>query len=258
MIQSDLFEAYEAALHGNIELMRKAFDELMREVEAMEPYAARRYIRQAYQAIVAKYGAYASVAALEFYEINRAQATLKTAYNASAFVPEIDKLLEFDVTAAMSMSTDIQKLLDRLFGNATERVMQYADETITQNAAYDPAHPMWALVPHANACGWCQMIASRGFDYYSKKSAGNTRHPNCKCTPVAEFDTKNPRLDGYDPSKLEEKYRKARETLNEDEIWKEWDSLNPQEQKKYGGKRRGGYDHFLRNKIVYAMDDMSN
>ena len=257
MIPSDLFQAYEAALHGNVELMQRSFAQLMSEVEIMDPMAARKYIRQAYQAIVAKYGSYASVAALEFYEINRAQAALKTRYDATAFVPDNAALLEYDVTVALGASADFQKIVDRLFGNATERVMQYADETITQNAAYDPSRPLWALVPHSNACGWCRLISSRGYDYVSKEKVENTRHPNCKCSPVVDFDTKNPKLDGYEPSKLEDEYRDTRKFI-EVEARQQWRKMSQEEREQYGSKSRGAYDHFLRNKIVYAMDDMNN
>lgn len=256
MIPSELFQAYESALHGNVELMRNAFVEIMAEVETMEPMAARKYIRQAYRAIVAKYGTYASIAALEFYEMSREQAAIRTRYDATAFAPENAALLEYDVTAAMSMSADIQKMVDRLFGNATERVMQYADETITQNAVYDQARPMWALVPHATACGWCRLISSRGFDYVSKQKVENTRHPNCKCSPVVDFDTKNPKLDGYEPSKLEDEYKSARKSV-ESEARQKWDEMSQEERDQYKSDERGAYDHFLRNQIVYAMDNMS-
>ena len=252
MVPSDLFQAYEAALHGNVTLMRTAFDTLMQEVETMEPAVARRYIRQAYQAIVAKYGSYAAVAALEFYETVRAQAKPNSRYDASAFVPEIDALLEYDVTAAMAMDADLMKLVDRLFGTGTQRVMQYADETILENAMNDPARPLWALVPNPNACGWCRFIASRGFDYVSRDKVA--RHANCKCSPVVDFDVFHPSLDGYDPERLEEQYRAARESI-EDEARQQWDAMTQEERDRYKTDGRGAYDHFLRNKIVYAIDD---
>lgn len=253
MIPSDLFQAYEAALHGNVELLRSAFAALMDEVSTMEPAAARRYIREAYRAIVAKYGAYASVAALEFYEANRAAAAMRSRYDASAFVPDNEGLLRWDVDDAMRRTADMAAIVDRLFGSATERVMQYADETIIQNAAADPAHPLWALVPHAAACGWCRLISSRGFDYVAKEKVENTRHPNCKCSPVVDFDRKNPKLEGYDPSKLEDEYRAARESV-EDKAREKWEAMSQEERDAYKAPGRGAYDHFLRNEIVYAMD----
>lgn len=252
MISRKLFEAYEEALHGNIELLRNAFAEVLKECGTMETAATRQYVRQMYLAIVSRYGSFASVAAMEFYETVREQAAIRSSYKASAFVPDNEGLLEFDVTAAMSMSSDIQKLLDRLFGNATERVMQYADETILENAMNDPARPLWALVPNPNACGWCRLIASRGFDYVSEDKVA--RHANCKCSPVVDFDRNNPRLDGYDPKKLEDEYRIARESI-EEEARAQWDEMTQEERDKYKKNGRSAYDHFLRNKIVYAIDD---
>lgn len=253
MIPSDLFQVYESALHGNIDLMQRSFAQLMSEVETIEPMAARQYIRQAYQALVAEYGGYASVAALEFYEQVRESAQLKTRYDATTFIPNNAALLEYDVDAAVSMCPEIQKLINRLFSTGTERVMQYADETITRNAAYDPANPKWALVPHATACGWCRMIASNGFYISTKEKVENTRHPNCKCTPVVDFDTKNPKLDGYDPAALYDEYKKAKDAIKET-TQQEWEDMSKEERDRYKKKNRGAYDHFLRNKTASEMN----
>lgn len=250
MVPRDLFEAYESALHSNIELMRTAFADLLAECAMMEPMEAKRYARKAYLALVKRYGPFASVAAMEFYEQVRESAALKTTYKATAFVPDIDALLEYDANLA-SEAADISKMIDRLFGSGTERVMQHADETITQNAAADPAKPKWALVPHIGACGWCRFIASRGFDYVSSDKVA--RHANCKCSPVADFDTKHPHLDGYDPSALHDEYRRAREAV-EDDARATWDTMTQEEREKYKTKGRGAYDHYLRNRIVEAMN----
>lgn len=249
MVDKDLFEIFKKALDGNLELMGQSFADLAKQCEGMGAKARRKFLRQAYIQLVAQHGAYASVAAMEFYQMARELAQPSTLYEASAFVPEIDGLLEYDVGSILTLQDDVEKLIKKLYSTGSERVMAYADETIQENANADPAHPKWALIPNAGSCGWCQMIASQGFVYSSARTAKNTRHPNCRCTPVVDFDTRNPSLDGYDPDKLYDKYKDARKSAERD-AWKDWQELTQSERDKYGSNRRGAYDHFLRNRIV--------
>ena len=111
-------------------------------------------------------------------------------------------LLASDVDEALRNSAVAAALAAR----AVQRAMGYADATIQGNAMADPAHPRWALVPHAGACDWCRMIGSRGFVFKSSATAGAERHPSCRCIPVADFSD-SPALDGYDPAALYDEYR---------------------------------------------------
>lgn len=252
MVDRELFETYAKALGGNIDLMREAFASLPKECAKMTAKQLKTYLTQAYFQIVAQHGGYASVAAMEFYEMSRDLAQVPSRYEASAFAPQNEGLLAYDAAAALAVQQDIEKIISKLFQTGTQRVMEYADETLTQNALADPAKPRWALVPDATACGWCRMIASQGFVYKSEDTVSSTRHPSCKCTSVVDFDVKHPSLEGYDPDALYEQYKNARK-IAEDGAWEEWSALSKEEQAKYGGKGRGAYDHFLRNRIAAAM-----
>ena len=249
MVDKELFEALKKALEGNLSLMRQSFDDLAKQCEGMPIKEQRAFLTRSYIQLVSQHGAYASVAALEFYETLREIADTTLPYTASAFSPKNEWLVEYDAKSLLSTQQEIEKILSKLFSTGSERVMGYADETLIENARADPAHPKWALVPNTGACAWCQMIASQGFVYKAEGKVKNTRHPNCKCTPVVDFDTKNPFLDGYDPDALYDRYKTARNEA-ENGAWEEWSELPESEKEKYGGKRRGAYDHFLRNRIV--------
>ena len=112
--------------------------------------------------------------------------------------------------------------------------MGYADATIQGNAMADPAHPRWALVPHAGACDWCRMIGSRGFVFKSSATAGAERHPSCRCIPVADFSD-SPALDGYDPAALYDEYH----------------GKHPE----WGSRRSGSRVHRSGGKVVSAFVD---
>ncbi len=70
---------------------------------------------------------------------------------------------------------------------------------------------MFARVPNGfHTCAFCFMLASRGFVYWSRASAGefNHYHSNCRCTivpgdPEADHDTQ---VEGYQPSRYYKQY----------------------------------------------------
>ena len=130
--------------------------------------------------------------------------------------------------------------------------MEQADATIIGNASRDPAHPLFALVPHAGACGFCIMLGSNGFVYHSRAKANASRHPNCRCRPVVDFDTENPALAGYDPDAMHGAYSDARAAV-EDDARAEWDAMSEEERAKWKVDGKGAYDHYLRNRIAAEM-----
>lgn len=81
-------------------------------------------------------------------------------------------------------------------------VKTQAGDTITENAGRDTRHKVkYARVPMGKeTCAWCIMLASQGFVYASKKTAGEFRHfhDNCDCIIVPSFGEGS--IEGYDES----------------------------------------------------------
>src|SRR5690606_16612234 len=82
------------------------------------------------------------------------------------------------------------------------------DAVIDSSAA---AGLRWARVPVGKTCAFCLMLASRGFDYVSRDSAGGEArkfhaHDDCQVVP----DDGDPPA-GYDPDALYEQYQAARD-----------------------------------------------
>lgn len=91
-------------------------------------------------------------------------------------------------------------------------IKKAAGQCVIQNALKDTRRAMFARVPTgAETCDFCIMLASRGFVYHSKKTAGefDHYHANCDCRVVPGFDGET-KVEGYDPDALYEKYAEKR------------------------------------------------
>ena len=251
MISRELFERYAKAIDANADLLQAAVAQLEAKLSGIPPSEAEAALTAAYMALVARYGSFAAAIAVDFYTRQREASGVS-----SVFVPELSGTapawaLRWDVSDAYS-GRDLAKAVEKLGGRSVQRVMEQADDTLLQNARRDPARPKWALIPHAGACGWCAMLASNGFVYASEATAGKSRHPHCRCRPVVDFDG-DPLLEGYDCSRYEKEYLKARKAVEQDAREK-WDAMSDEERAAYKAKGRGAYDHYLRNRITAQMD----
>lgn len=80
----------------------------------------------------------------------------------------------------------------------------------------------FARVPRPGcACAFCVMMASRGFVYRTRETAGgdpaNRYHLGCRCA-VVPMDSSDPVIAGYDESPYLEAYEQAREALYANEL----------------------------------------
>ena len=108
----------------------------------------------------------------------------------------------------------------KLAARAYENVGRAANKTTIRNAERDYSKGVrYARVPTGKeTCGFCLMLASRGFDYTSRKAAGdmgfafNRFHDRCDCRVVAGDDITT--VEGYDPDWLYDVYLDARSTID--------------------------------------------
>lgn len=110
-----------------------------------------------------------------------------------------------DVVEGKAAEAVVRKLLDR----TDYEIKKSAGECIYRNGKRDPLKPRYARVPSgAETCRFCIMLASRGFVYRTKESAGegNHYHANCDCRIVPGFDGETT-VAGYDPDAYYEQYR---------------------------------------------------
>lgn len=80
------------------------------------------------------------------------------------------------------------------------------------NGRRDPRKPKFARVPTGDeTCDFCLMLASRGFVYSSKMSAGGVKldhyHSGCNCRVVAGWDGDD--VEGYDTDEIYDRWQSS-------------------------------------------------
>ena len=253
MIPRADFDRYDRALSTNADNVAAAVLALEDDLGGLSGGALVSALDALYPRLVTEYGTYAAACAVEFYEALRGQAEAAGAYEALQYYPRDWGLLRSDVSLEARPGREAAAVLDGHARRSQQRVMAYADETLVRNAQLDPAHPKWAIVPHAGACGWCVMLGSNGFMYRSEGAADAARHPHCKCAPVVDFDVASPSLVGYDPDSMRSEYRACRDAV-EPAAREGWASMGAVERSRYRRSGKPSYDAFLRNRIVAEMN----
>ena len=105
----------------------------------------------------------------------------------------------------------------KVLPQTTDRlVKQAAADTTLKNALRDGAQFAW--VPNGDTCAFCLTLASRGWQYASKKTIQGGHadhiHANCDCTFAIRFDNSTT-VAGYDPDKYKRMYYDAGNTPKE-------------------------------------------
>lgn len=96
----------------------------------------------------------------------------------------------------------------KVLPQTTDRlVKQAAADTTLKNSLRDGAQFAW--VPNGDTCAFCLTLASRGWQYASKKTIQGGHadhiHANCDCTFAIRFDNSTT-VAGYDPDKYKRMY----------------------------------------------------
>ncbi|MBQ0113613.1 MAG: hypothetical protein KBT03_10820 [Bacteroidales bacterium] len=99
----------------------------------------------------------------------------------------------------------------QLYGTAVARqVKQAGADTTLKNAIRDGAQFAW--IPSGDTCPFCIALASRGWQYASKKALrkGHAEHihSHCDCQYAIRFDNKM-QVDGYNPDEYLQMYESA-------------------------------------------------
>lgn len=181
--------------------------QLMREYMDGHPEAdTDALIRYAY-ALVTKYGEGSAELACQMYDaLAEAQGvTLPAAEPApTATYGEVTGM----VKATQDSPANLQSGVSRM-------VKQAGADTTAHNAIRDGAE--WAWVPHGDACPFCRMLASNGWQKASKnllkKGHAQHIHANCDCEFAIRFDHRTT-VAGYDPDKYLAQYNAAGGDIN--------------------------------------------
>lgn len=118
----------------------------------------------------------------------------------------------------------------------------------------------YARVPQGPTCAFCIMLASRGFVYASRESAGELvqYHDACNCRIVAGMP--GTKIEGYDPDGMYDRYLECRksitnkDSIDDNPIWQDWERLSQEDQASYADNTGGdAYNNYLAHRITQEM-----
>lgn len=109
-------------------------------------------------------------------------------------------------------AADDARVLEAIADRVITESYHHGNRTTKHNAIRNGLR--YARVPSGKACAFCLMLASRGFVYLSKISAGEDKghyHNHCHCAVVA--GNLKMKVGGYDPDGLNERMNKLAASL---------------------------------------------
>lgn len=141
-------------------------------------------------------------------------------------------------------------------GTLARLVKQVGADTTLKNAERDGAQFAW--VPHGDTCDFCITLASRGWQYMSKKALRNGHaehiHAHCDCEYAVRFDGKST-VAGYDPDKYLEEYYDANGDINEmrrKRYAQNKDVINARKRELYASKKAEKLEKLRRSDILIS------
>lgn len=191
----------------------KDFDPNMPEKEWNELREA--LIEYLYQTRI-YWGDSAGLAACEFYDKIITNREGVGYYNSAQLPEQISRKTCADSVRALAyflFEDKREKFVEKMLENAHNGVKQFANQSVMFNVKRDGVKGVrYARVPTGvETCAFCIMLASRGFVYYSKKTAGENEHMHvhCDCRIVPGFD--GDVIEGYDEKVYKDIYDAAAE-----------------------------------------------
>lgn len=141
-------------------------------------------------------------------------------------------------------------------GTLARLVKQVGADTTLKNAERDGAQFAW--VPHGDTCAFCITLASRGWQYMSKKALRNGHaehiHAHCDCEYAVRFDGKST-VAGYDPDKYLEEYYDANGDINEmrrKRYAQNKEAINARKRELYASKKAEKLEKLRRSDILIS------
>lgn len=165
----------------------------------------RQEVLSAIPLIIESHGNLTAELAAELYALARVTAGLDDLFTPTPFVDIPEEMIAGSVQWAL---TPLEKVTGTpgkhtppraAFSEAKERLIRVttrlgrkaAAQTVLENALRDPENPRMRRVPSPGACGWCMMLAARGYTYDKdtvlKTHAGTKYHDRCKCSSEPQY-----------------------------------------------------------------------
>lgn len=197
---------------------------MMDSIDQRYPVRVRDAMEEILPALVRDHGNQAAAVAADWYEniLLRETGGVRRVRTAAGY-PEDAVTARVRSAMGHAFRGDFDGALRAMSTSLDKFVKQAGRDTIVGAATADGVK--WARVPRgATTCGFCLMLASRGWAYTSEHAAkfresdSNTYHGNCDCAVVPQFGSQRPQIDGYDPDALYAEYLAARDVAGADPV----------------------------------------
>lgn len=206
----------------NYERMLAELDYLQKDdvgayLEALDfsdPSAIASKLIEVFEAYTQGYTELAAELAASFYEMIRSEQIGGT-YTAMRNTGRNPAATEGAVRGIIFGSANPNAIPSLLLQHESYELRRAAGQNTIINTEHDPLKPRYARVPmpstaYSNGCPFCRMLASRGFVYHTKESAGELDHyhADCHCKVVPSWDSSG--VENYDPKKYFEEYEESK------------------------------------------------
>ena len=178
---------------------------------------------------------------------------------------QIQKSVRYWAKNLFKDEPDVEAFIRRCSSFVRRTISHAGDLTVADSASGSNKTKQigvrFARVPQGPSCGFCIMLASRGFVYASKESAGQFKrfHDDCDCRIVAGMPGTT--VEGYTPEEMYDRYKQCRDAITNGEVgsknpvWRDWEQLTPEEQNQYADDTGGDpYNNYLAHRISQEMD----
>lgn len=198
-------EAFTSLLNSLSDAARRRAAVLLAAIEYSDVADLREKVIAALEPLLASATDRAAAIAASFYDSIREQA-IGSAFGAEACSMREPAATEGAIRAIVKGAEGggaLAAIVPKLLLRVDYEVKRAAGECVAENAHRDGACTGYARVPTgAETCGFCLMLASRGFVYRTAQTAGadGHYHAHCDCRIVPGFDGME--VEGYDPDAL--------------------------------------------------------
>lgn len=159
------------------------------------------------------------------------------------------------------IESDDLTVLKQVAGNIESgTTANYDDDGVSQKTTIKSgiANKTDVIVPNGDTCAFCIALASRGWQYKSKKAMRNGHaehiHAHCDCEYAVRFDGKST-VAGYDPDKYLEEYYDANGDINEmrrKRYVQNKDVINARKRELYASKKAEKLEKLRRSDILIS------
>lgn len=207
MLSSREFEAYGRITIDLANEASEKFNHFLRslKIENGNYWPYKDVILEIAESLIREYGGAASLNAADFFE---RQTGIGNALASEWLdVESLDTSLRYAI-ATVRHDAIGESPLSAVNQNIQRQTKNHAHQTMIDNARKYGVR--FARVPRGlKTCAFCMMLASRGFVYATKETAGSMMqfHNDCDCQIIAGVED----IEGYDPESLQDQYLESRE-----------------------------------------------